>query len=322
MKYLYPLICVFLIISFASAKEKSKGVPFPTENKFIHDACISKDGKVIVCTDNKTLKAFSVSDKTLIRNFSDGHRSHVLCLDLAGDGTLLASGGSDSTVVLRDFNTGAIIQQINDLGGKITSIKFSPNNQFILFGCSNSLACLYSIKEKKIIKTFIDQKMDVSSVAFSSNGHLFATAGGDKIIRIYNAENLQLISELKGHKDWIRSIGFYNQDKNLISCGDDNCIFQWNLSRLKYDKIRVFTHWILTVDIEDIADGNSNLYVYGSMNGSVKIKYRFGSYKTKLNYPVSKVIILPNDDGFIEIAVATLGKGLLYMNAYDMTMMN
>lgn len=318
MKYLYSFLLIFSITYQISAKGKYNEVLFPTEGKFIQDACLSANGKVIVCTDIKTLKAFSVDDKSLIGNFTGGHRNDVLCVDLSPDSYMLASGGNDSTVILWDFNSQTIIQRITFATGKITSIKFSPDNQFILFGCSNSSAYLYNIKEKKVINEFTDQKKDVTSVAFSQDGSLIAIAGGDKRIRLYNTANFQLQSELKGHTNWVRSIRFYNNDQNLISCGDDKKILQWNLSKHKFNKLNTYSDWIICVDINDITIDYSNLYAYGTLNGSVAIDCGFGSYRAKLKSPVSKVIFLPKDSGLIEIAVATLGSGLMYISAANL----
>lgn len=320
MKHLYSIIFLFSFISITSAKGKYDETVFSTESKFIYDACLSVNGKVIICTDNNTLKAFSVKNKELLGNFTGGHRNKVLCVAISPDSTMLASGGSDSTVVIWDFNTHTIIQRITFAIGKITSIKFSPDNQFILFGCSNSPAYLYNIKDKKKVNEFTDQQLDVTLVAFSSDGSLIAIAGGDKIIRLYNTADFRLKSKLKGHTNWIRSISFYNHDQNLISCGDDKKIIQWNLSKLDYKKTQTHKDWILCVDIEKNAIDKFNMYVYGTMNGSIEINYSFGLYKAKLNSPISKVIILPNESGLIEIAVATLGSGLMYLSAVNMQM--
>jgi len=238
------------------------------------------------------------------------------------DNSIIASGGSDSTMVLWDFNTHTIIRRITNITGKITCIKFSPDNQFILFGCSNSKAYLYNIKEQKIVFEFTDQKKDVTSVAFSYYGNLIAIAGGDKIIRIYNTADFKLNAELKGHSNWVRSVCFYNYGQNLISVGDDKKLIQWNISKLSSRKQTIYKNWILCVDIENEGVNKTYLFVYGTMNGSIRINYSFRNYDAKLNSPISKVILLPNESGLIEIIVATLGSGLLYLNGEDISLTN
>ncbi len=318
MKFYCSIILLFLFICFISAKNIRTDAVFPTDSKFIYDACLSKHGKVIVCTDNNSLKVFSVEKRVLRGSFTNGHRNKILCVALSNDSSLLASGGSDSTVVLWDFATHEIVQRITFATGKITSIKFSPNNQFVLFGCSNSRAYLYNIEERKIAFEFTDQRMDVTSVAFSHDGNLIAIAGADRTIRIYNSIDYNLNLELKKHTSWIRSVCFYNDGKNLISCGDDRRIIQWNLSNANYKKFKIYNSWTLSIDIENNSINRNNLFVSGTMSGSITINYAFGSYRSKVDSPVNKVLIIPNESRLIEIVAATLGSGLLYISADQM----
>jgi len=320
MKYLYSIILLLLFFSLTYAKGKYHEVIFSTESKYICDACLSADGETIICTDNNNLKAFSAKSKEILGNFIGGHRNNILSVAMSADNSKLASGGSDSTIVIWDYNSHKIIQRITYATGKITCIKFSPDNQYILFGCSNSKAYLYNIKEQKMAFEFTDQKKDVTSVAFSYYGNLIAIAGGDKIIRIYNTADFQLKSVLKAHTNWVRSVCFYNYGLNLISVGDDKKMIQWNLSKSNYRKKTVNKDWVLCVDIENKSIDKNNLYVLGTMNGSIRINYSFGWYDARLNSPISKLIILPNESESIEIIVATLGTGLLYLNAANIDM--
>lgn len=314
MKHIYSILFLLLFINISSASDIYKEANFTTASKFIRDACLSENGKVIICTDNESLKAFSVENKDLLGSFRGGHRDNIICVAISPDGRLVASGSSDSTVVIWDFYTQNIIKKIQSATGKISSMKFSPDNKSLLFGCSNSKALLYNIKEQTLVKEFTDQKLDVTSVAFSTDGNIIAIAGGDKIIRLYNTSNYHLDTELKGHTNWIRSICFYKNNQCLISGGDDKNIFEWNLSKHKFKKIKSHNDWILCIDITN--DGN--LFAIGTMSGSIKINYIFGVYNAKLNSPISKVIFIPKESGLIEIAVATLGSGLMHLNAVNM----
>lgn len=318
MKYLFSIILLFSFSCFSTAKGKYHEYVFGTDSKLIYDACLSEHGEVIFCTDNNTLKAFSVHNKKLLANFTGGHQSKILCVAVSPDSTMLASGGSDSTVVIWDINSQSILQRITYATGKITDIKFSPDNQFLLFGCSNSRAYLNNIKAQKMLYEFTGQQKDVTSLTFSDDGNLIAIAGGDKMIRVYNTVDFKLKAALKGHTEWVRAIKFYNNDEKLISCGDDGKIIQWNLSKTDYVQTKASSNWILCVDIHSATEKNNEYYVFGSLSGNIKIIHGFGSYKAKLKTPVSKVLFLPNKNGLIELVTATLGSGLMIINARNM----
>lgn len=318
MKYLFSIILLFSFSCFSTAKGKYHEYVFGTDSKLIYDACLSEHGEVIFCTDNNTLKAFSVHNKKLLANFTGGHQSKILCVAVSPDSTMLASGGSDSTVVIWDINSQSILQRITYATGKITGVKFSPDNQFLLFGCSNSLAYLNNINAQKMLYEFSGQQKDVTSLTFSDDGNLIAIAGGDKMIRVYNTVDFKLKAALQGHTEWVRAIKFYNNDEKLISCGDDGKIIQWNLSKTDYVQTKASSNWILCVDIHSATEKNNEYYVFGSLRGNTKIIHGFGSYKAKLKTPVSKVLFLPNKNGLIELVTATLGSGLMIINAKNM----
>lgn len=318
MKYLFSIILLFSFSGLSSAKEKYQEYVFSTDSKFIYDACLSEHGKVIVCTDNNTLKAFSVHNKKMLANFTGGHQSKILCVAISPDSTMLASGGSDSTVVIWDINSQSVLQRITYATGKITGIKFSPDNQFLLFGCSNSRAYLNNIKTQKMVYEFAGQHKDITTLTFSNDGSLIAIAGGDKMIRLYNTVDFKLKTELKGHTNWVRAIKFYNNDRNLISCGDDGKIIQWNLLKADYTLTKRSNSWILSVDIHSTSEKKNDYFVFSSISGDIRIIHGFGSYKAKLKTPVSKVLLLPNKTGLVEFVTATLGSGLMVINARNM----
>lgn len=321
MKYLYTTLFLFIFISTTLSGGKYSMIVFPTESKFIRDACLSAHGKVIVCTDNKGLKAFSTKDFSLLATFEGGHTGNVLCVDLSRDSSMLVSGGSDSTLVIWDFHSKAILQRLHFTNAKITTAKFSPDHQFILFGCSNAQAYLYNIAEHKTVANFREAQKDISSTAFSSSGDKIAIASGDKIIRIYNGNSFKLESLLRGHTSWVRSIVFYNNGEKLISCGDDGKLIRWFITKsstIKKTILKTTYSWNLSVDIENTAIDNTNIIVYSTLNGNIVIKYGYGKYFTHLNYPVNKVLLNPNTSSIIETFAATLGNGLVYLKASEM----
>lgn len=317
-------LIIFLVIGFAcsiEAKTNNMHCAYATESKFIHDVCFSANASVLVCTDNQSLKAFSVTDQKLLRRFDGGHRGKILSVDLSSDSTLVVSGGADSMVVLRSFLNAEIIAKLHVPDGKITSVKFSPDGRFILAGSSGSRVFFIRVPDLQIVREFDDSKSDISSVAFNRAGDRVATAGADKVIRIYNLKSFKLEAELKKHKSWVRSVSFCNYDKDLISCSDDRKIYLWsviNPANIKNRRIQIWNDWILSVESSNEVKNNSNFIVFGTMNGVVKLVFSFGTYSTKFASPVTKVILLPNKDIQLEVVAATFGSGLYLINAKDM----
>jgi WD40 repeat protein len=320
-KILYLTVVLLLSVFFSSAKKKAGHTVFETESRFIHDACLSANGRVVVCTDNKSIKAFSVEDGSLLASFGGGHKDDVLCVDLSPDSTLLVSGGRDSVVAFYDFITSEVLHRLKISNGVITDVRFSPDNRLVLIGSSGSTAYLYSIAEKKFVYEISDFKKDITSVDFDSYGNRMVVASADKSIRVYNARTFDTEMVLKGHRSWIRSVSFYNDGNSLISCSDDRRIVFWNIAnpkKIRSAKITTFKGWNLSIDAGNEQENKSYHYVYGTKNGFIQFNYAFGNYYARLSSPVVKVILAPDQGSTIRIIAATLGDGLLLLDGKSM----
>jgi WD40 repeat protein len=324
MRYtIFILMLMLVFANNATARKPKTFSTYATDSKFIYDVCFTANGHVLVCTDDKSLKAFSVLSKKLLSGFEGGHRAHILTVDVSPDSTLLASGGADSLLVIRSFISGKIRTELPLPNGVVTSVSFSPDNRQVLAGCSGGSAYLIDIKSNKVLCEFGEASKDITSVAFNRSGDMLAIAGANKLIRIYSTYSNKVIAELNAHTSWVRDISFYNDDRFLVSCGDDRRIYQWNLSNpanIRRRLIRAGNGWTMSIDITNEDERRSYSYVYGSMSGFVKFKHPFGAYHIQIPSPVTKVLLVPNRGALIEIVTATLGSGLILLNASQMEM--
>lgn len=315
MKRISLLVGLLYFIALNSDAQKSKNFhKFPTEQSFIYDICFTHNGSAIGIADGKAVKVYSIETNKLLRDFKGGHQEQILSIDISTDSTLMISGGKDSTVVIWDFKEGKILDSIK-CDGIITSVSISPDAQHVAYGGSDNKVFVYDIAKKEISNIFTDHTDDITSVAFSSNGKYIASSSGDKLINIY--ADGSLITTLSGHKDWVRDISFNSDDSQLISCSDDGRVIIWNISDSKNPSIIKRSKnefaWLLSVDFNE----DNQTYALGDLRGNAKIVHQFGSYTANINSPINKILFKPND-AFLKIAVATRGKGALFIHAKDM----
>lgn len=320
MRHLLSVLVLSVLVLSAFSKPKADNA-FPTESKFIYGVCISQHAKIVVCTDDRKLKAFDIETRKLLAEFNNGHINKILSVAMSPDSTLLVSGGRDSLVVIWDLNTQKVLQRLSFAKGKIGSLTFSPDSKFIAIGCSNSKAYIYSVADNKCIHELDNQQSDFTSVAFSKYGDLLAVAGSAKSINIYNTSDYSLAVQLQGKSKSIRALAFFNDRRGLLSCGDDGKVTQWNISslkRIKSETISRKTGWSLCLDVENEGSNNFNVYAVGSSKGKVTVYSIFKNYFATVKSPVNQVRFVPRDDKYIELIVATLGNGLLKVNANDL----
>lgn len=313
------LFFIFLLSASIVYPNDKPGISsLTTSSKIIYDICFSALGRAVGIADNNAITIYDVTTGKLLREFSNGHHGRIMTLDMSRDSTIIASGGSDSIIVLRDLQTGEIKKTLKYHKGIITALKISPDGHYLISGGTDNKIYLYDIEADKIVREFDEHTDDITCVNFSRDGRLAAGAGGDGSVTVYDIKSAKTAEIRRDNNGWIRGITFSRDGSRLLSCGDNSEIIAWNLSDL--NNISVFQRkeneksWLLCIDYSDKQDA----YTYGSLNGAVRIRFPFGTYVKKLHVPVNRVIFRPGLTDTFEVAVATRGKGVLLIDAKEM----
>lgn len=313
------LFIIFLLsVALAYPKDKTLVSSLTTRSKIIYDICFSERGGAIGIADNNTITIYDVTTGKLLREFGNGHHGRIMTLDISRDSTILASGGSDSIIVLRNLQSGEIRKTLKYHKGIITSLKISPDGHYLISGGTDGRIFLYDIEADKVVGEFKEHTDDITCVVFSPDSRLAAGAGADGSITVLDIKSAKTIGILKDHKGWIRGITFSRDGSRLLSCGDNSEIITWNLS--DFNNISVFRQkeneksWLLCIDYNDKQDA----YTFGSLNGILKIRFSFGTYIRNLHVPVNRAKFRPGFTDTFEVAVATRGKGVMLINTKEM----
>ena len=308
----YGVLVMLLLSAWGSP---SSQVVLATQEKVIYDVCFSKHGSVLLVADGPDIRWFS-GDSFSILGVSKGHTKQLLAIDLAADSSILASGGKDSTLILWDVKQNTIRKRLNFHRGIITSLALSPDNRYVVSGDTDDKVYLYDIQEQKIQHVFADHADDVTSVAFSPDGTLICTAGADGTINFYEASTRKLIESFR-NQGFIREVSFYNDGTGMIACGDNSKVNVWRIHTDKIIQLRTLedeSGWLLTAKM---LEDNKTL-VTGGLLGKVKIMTGNLTYEQKLAVPLSRIEFKPFNDPYLQVAVATLGKGVIILDARNM----
>jgi WD40 repeat protein len=322
MKKTCLLFLVNLVVLALYSKEKQGFSFFQTDNKVIYDICFTPKGGALAVADNNEIKIFNTGSAVLMNTFRKGHTRQIMALDISKDSSLLVSGGKDSTIVVWDYTNGKILKRLKLHKGIITSLKISRDSRYLVSGATDDKVVLYDIAGDKIIKEFNDHKEDITCVAFSPDGRYFAVSGGDNLISVYNTENAKLTGSMSEHSGWIRGISFNADGTNILSCGDDSRIIRWNVSNMgavrKISDGRYEKTWLLCID----NSRDETTYAFGGLNGLIKIIWAFGTYTGRIGVPVNRILIFPGGGNLVRIAVATRGKGVMFIDGSGLKLRN
>lgn len=304
---------------FVDAKEKYS--VFPTDSKIIFDFCFIENGEKIAIADNTTIKIFSTRTQQKLDEIKSGFGGRILAVTASKDNKLIAFGGKDGSLTIRDLFNKTVIQNLTQAGKIITALSFSPDNRMLASGNSDGNLLVYEIANKTVKFELTVNKREITALKFSPDGKILAVAGGDKKIHLYSVENGTLICALSGHKSWVRSLSF-NQNDILLSCGDDSKVIQWNLNNLQQITSKKTTHLAFRLITCVDTFHEENFYVISGINGRMLINTPTGIYSANLGKPVYKVLFIPDGNNFLKIIAATQGKGVIMIKAEDLKFKN
>src|SRR5262249_23477131 len=110
-------------------------------------------------------------------------------LAFAPGGALLASGGREGTVTLRDANTGNTALTLKGHAGYVSSVAFSPGGgRRLVSGSRDGTVKVWDTSNGQETLTLKGHTDWVQSVAFSPDGWRIASGSRDGTVRIWDAK--------------------------------------------------------------------------------------------------------------------------------------
>jgi WD40 repeat protein len=136
-----------------------------------------------------------------------GHSGAVTAAAFSPDSTLLATGGDDGEIIVREARH-------PDTGGlrRFTGGHFKW----------------------------------VHGLAFSPGGNLLASAAQDDTVQIWDVASRRVVQSLRGNEDAVYWVGFIQDDRTVASAGEDGTVRVWDLSSPQTSGLRVDTGAPLT----------------------------------------------------------------------------
>ncbi|KAJ3096102.1 U3 small nucleolar RNA-associated protein 13 [Physocladia obscura] len=199
-----------------------------------------------------------------------GHQAPVVCLDVARNGCLLASGSKDRTVLVWQYSAddehdgdlnvssngngingsfslvGSCLGHTEAVGAVAFSRKAlnSGGSAFLLSGSQDRTIKCWDLAPLDKKKTLVDQtqikfktlytfqahEKDINSIGVAPNDKIFATGSQDKTAKIWSAKDGALLGTCAGHRRGVWCVQFSPVDQVLATSSGDKAIKLWSVS--------------------------------------------------------------------------------------------
>ncbi|CAN5275606.1 hypothetical protein BH11PLA2_BH11PLA2_31320 [soil metagenome] len=177
------------------------------------------------------------AESRIIGHHAGGARS----VGLSPDGRHLASAGADSTIRIRDFASGRVVQALTGHRSTINSIAYRPKSiELASAGDDNTVRVWNSETGHELLK-LTGHTGPVLCLCYSRDGTLLASGGRDGTVRIWNARTGQQTFTMAAHTDTVSSVCFSADGSHLASGSQDTTVKIWD-TRTGQERRPVLNH--------------------------------------------------------------------------------
>ena len=112
--------------------------------------------------------------------------------------------------------------------GRVYSVAFSPDGQYILSGSGDDTIRVWDREGKEVGQPFTGHTSDVYSVAFSPDGQYIVSGSEDDTVRVWDRQGNQVGQPFTGHADGVNSVVFSSDGQYIVSGSLDKTIRVWD----------------------------------------------------------------------------------------------
>ena len=215
-----------------------------------------------------------------IKTFSE-HGGVVHSVSFSSDGRYLASGSSDSKIIVWDVVRGVAYRTFSERDGVVHSVSFSPDGRYLASGSSDSKVIVWDVVRGVAYRTFSEHDGVVHSVSFSPDGRYLASGSSDSKVKLWNVENGRNIATLD-HGSGVESVAFSLGGTVLAAGTTLGTVELWNVAtKARIDTLGATSSVVSVVFLSDwttlasgTADGEIQLWEVASLHPQPPIGYR------------------------------------------------
>eukprot|EP00049_Salpingoeca_infusionum_P026350 m.25245 g.25245 ORF g.25245 m.25245 type:complete len:503 (+) comp8688_c0_seq1:171-1679(+) len=228
----------------------------------------SKDKSVIKWNSQLGIKAFHWTAFGY-HGRTNGHKDEVLCVAISSDSKLLASGGRDRLIIMRNFQTHDTLKLLQGHRGPVTSLAFRLNGDQLFSGSEDRTVKVWNTEQMSYVETLFGHQDSVVGLDSLHRERAVSVGQRDRSVRLWKiVEESQLVFQSTAPSlDCVAMISEFQ----YVSGAENGCLQLWDMNRKKPCCTKIHAHgvgaWISAV----AAVPYSDLVASGSSSGSVRL---------------------------------------------------
>ncbi|KAH0791909.1 F-box-like/WD repeat-containing protein TBL1X [Histomonas meleagridis] len=149
------------------------------------------------------------------------HTDSIFTVQFSPNDEYLATGSSDTKVIIWQVSSGEIVQTFTHHTSRVTDISWLDNKTFAT-SSSDLKICVCNIGNQKPIFTLQGHTNDINKICWDPTKRLLASCSDDTTIRIWRPYDRMMPILLQGHTDHVYSICWLPNNNNFNSNNGGN----------------------------------------------------------------------------------------------------
>lgn len=119
------------------------------------------------------------------------HENGIRALGFSSDNRLLASGGNDGTIQLRDISSNFLLSTLTGHTGRIYALMFLANDRILASGGGDGTIRLWNTSTSQELAVIAGHTAPIRTLAFLSDSRILASGGNDGTIFLWDWDRIE-----------------------------------------------------------------------------------------------------------------------------------
>ncbi len=156
-------------------------------------------------------------------------RGPVFCMAFSPDGTRLAVGGCQGTLMVWELADNKLPVTLQGHEGIVWSVAFSPDGATLVSAGADGRVVPWDVRTETQKTTIPAHTDDVQGVVFVREGKMLVSAGVDSTIKFWDANTGEHIATRKGHEGPLTCLASFADGQRVASASEDGTVRVWSV---------------------------------------------------------------------------------------------